>query len=452
MPADKHYIKSMKIQLSEHFTYAKLLRFTAPSICMMIFTSIYWIVDGLFVANNAGVIPFAAINLVWPFIMIFSALGFMLGSGGNALIAKTLGEGKKFRANQLFSLLVYTTFVVGLILSVIGVVFLKPILQFLGADGKLLSESLKYGLILLPALSLAMLQYIFQCLFVTAERPSFGFAVTFAVGMCNIALDALFIICFKLGISGAAIATAISWGVGALVPLAYFTLPNGTPLRLGKTKFFGRSLLKICSNGLSEFVSIISQSVVSSLYNYQMLKIIGDIGIAAYGTIAYLSFIFISVFLGYSFGVAPVISFHYGAQNKTELQSLSRKNLTLIAAAAIILTLFSEVFALPLTEIFIHDNPELSAMTVKGFRIFSISYLLCGFSIYASAFFTALNNGLVSAVISCCRTLIFECLCVMILPLFFGLTGIWSAIIVAEIMAVMTAASFFIKLRPRYGY
>ena len=442
----------MKIQLSDHFTYAKLLRFAAPSICMMIFTSVYWIVDGLFIAKYAGVTSFAAINLVWPFIMVFSSIGFMLGSGGNALVAKTLGEQRKIRANRIFSLLIYTTFILGILLSAISLVLLEPLLLVFGAGGDLLSESLKYGRILLPFISFSMLQYIFQCLFVTAERPIFGFVVTFVVGITNIILDALFIVHFQLGISGAAIATAISWGIGCLIPLLYFALPNTTSLRLGKTGFYAGALLKICSNGLSEFVSVISQSVVCALYNYQMLRIAGERGIAAYGIIAYLSFIFIAVFLGYSFGTAPVVSYHYGAGNKSELKNLSFKNLVIIGIFALILTSCSEIFAHQLIAVFAHDNLALAKMAVHGFRIFALSFLLSGFSLYASAFFTALNNGLVSAVISCCRTLLFECLSVIILPIFFGLSGIWAAIIVAEVMAVSISAVFFIKLRPQYGY
>ena len=442
----------MKIELSEHFTYGKLLRFSAPSIFMMIFTSIYWIVDGLFIANFAGVTSFAAINLVWPFVMIFSSVGFMLGTGGSALIAKTMGEGKILRANQLFSMLVLVTAFVGLLASVTSTLLFRPTLQFLGINGNLLSECLSYGKILMPAIALSMLQVIFQPLFVAAERPKFSFFLTFTVGMTNIVLDALLIIYFKMGVSGAATATALSWGIGTLVPVVYFALPNGTKFKFCKTYFDGRAMLKICTNGMSEFMSVVSQSVVSALYNYQMLKFAGEIGISAYGIIAYVSFIFIAVFLGYSLGVAPIMSYHFGAENKNELKNLFHKNLMIIAVASVILTIGAEIFALPLTMIFMSDNLVLLDMTVTGFRIFAISFLFSGFSIYASSMFTALNNGIVSATISCCRTLLFECACVMIMPLLFGIIGIWTAIIVAEIMALLLSIVFFAKLRPRYGY
>ncbi len=442
----------MQIQLSEHFTYSKLLRFTAPSMAMMVFISVYSIVDGFFVSNFVGSTALAAVNIIFPFLMICGAFGFMIGSGGSALVAKTLGENKKFKANQIFSLLIYTTVVFGVVISVSGLICLKPLVSAFNVEGELLADSLLYGHILLPAVTAFMLQYIFQAFFIAAERPNFGFWVTVIAGCINIALDALFVILFKWGLAGAAWATFISICSSAIIPLVYFMYPNKSPLRLGKTKLYTSAIVKSCTNGFSEFMSNISMSIVAILYNYQMLKFAGESGVAAYGVIAYINFIFLSVFLGYSAGSSPIVSYHFGSSNKQELHNLFRKSLILTGIFAVILTISAEVFTVPLAKIFVSYDENLLEMAVRGFHIYAISFLLAGFNIYASAFFTALNNGLISAVISFCRTLVFECLCVLILPVFFGLTGIWSAIIVAEILALAVSAAFLIKLKKKYGY
>lgn len=442
----------MQIQLSEHFTYSKLLRFTAPSMAMMVFISVYSIVDGFFVSNFVGSTALAAVNIIFPFLMICGAFGFMIGSGGSALVAKTLGENKKFKANQIFSLLIYTTVVFGVVISVSGLICLKPLVSAFNVEDELLADSLLYGHILLPAVTAFMLQYIFQAFFIAAERPNFGFWVTVIAGCVNIALDALFVIVFKWGLAGAAWATFISICSSAIIPLVYFMYPNKSPLRLGKTKLYTSAIVKSCTNGFSEFMSNISMSIVAILYNYQMLKFAGESGVAAYGVIAYINFIFLSVFLGYSAGSSPIVSYHFGSSNKQELHNLFRKSLILTGIFAVILTISAEVFTVPLAKIFVSYDENLLEMAVRGFHIYAISFLLAGFNIYASAFFTALNNGLISAVISFCRTLVFECLCVLILPVFFGLTGIWSAIIVAEILALAVSAAFLIKLKKKYGY
>lgn len=442
----------MQIQLSEHFNYSKLLRFTAPSIAMMVFLSIYSITDGIFVSNFVGSTALAAVNIIFPFFTIFGAFGFMLGSGGNALVAKTLGENKKFKANQIFSLLIYTTIIFGVIVSVFGLLFLKPLVLAFKIKAELLEDSIIYGRILFPAVVAFMLQYIFQAFFIAAERPNFGFFVTVIAGCLNIGLDALFMIVFKWGLAGAAWATSISMYASAIIPLIYFISPNKSPLRLGKTKLYISAIFKSCSNGFSEFMSNISMSVVATLYNYQMLKFVGENGVAAYSIIAYINFIFLSVFLGYSIGSNPIVSFHYGAENKTELCNLRHRSLILIGIFAVIMTTLAEILTVPLAKIFVSYDKDLLQMTVKGFHIYAISFLFAGFNIYASAFFTALNNGLVSAVISFCRTLVFECLCVLILPIFFGINGIWFAIIVAEILALAVSFGFIYKLQQRYGY
>lgn len=442
----------MPIKLSDHFTYLKLLRFTAPSIIVVIFTSIYSVIDGFFVAKFVGETPFAAVNIVWPFVMILGAIGFMLGSGGSALVAKTLGEKRPFRANQIFSMLIYTTLIFGILAAFLGLIIIKPLVGLFAVEGELLSECMTYAYILLPAIPALMLQVMFQSFTVTAERPKFGLAITVFAGVTNFILDALFILVWHWGLSGAAWATVMSQIIGGIVPLLYFAFPNKSLLHLGKTKFYARSLVKSCTNGASEFMSSISVSLVEMLYNYQMLRLIGEKGVVAYGIISYVNFIFLAAFLGYSVGCNPIVGYHYGAGNKNELHNLLHKSLKFVSVAAVILTIIAEFSAHAIASIFIGYNEALTNETAYGFRIYAISFLFAGFNIYATAFFTALNNGLISAIIAFCRTLLFTSLCIIILPIFFGINGIWTAVIITEILTLIISFGFIIKLRPQYGY
>lgn len=442
----------MKIQLSEHFTYKKLLRFVFPSIIMMIFTSIYGVVDGLFVSNYVGKTPFAAVNLIYPFLMVLGALGFVMGTGGSAIVAKTLGEGKKEKANQYFSMLVYVTLAAGVVIMLLGQLFLPTIARLLGAEGEMLNQCLKYGRIILCTLPAFMLQNVFQSFFVTAERPQLGLFVTVGAGVTNMVLDFVFIAIFGWGIAGAAAATAASELIGGCVPLLYFGRKNSSVLHLTKPAFDGRVLLKTCTNGSSELMSNLSMSVVNMLYNWQLLKIAGENGVAAYGVIMYVNFIFISMFLGYSIGSAPIVGYHYGADNHSELRNVFRKSIRIVAAGGCILMLLAFVLATPLAGIFVGYDAELMQMTCHGFRIYALSFLICGFNIYGSAFFTALNNGLVSALISFLRTLVFQLAVVLILPIFLGINGIWLAIVVVEALALVVTTQFLIRKRKVYHY
>lgn len=442
----------MKIQLSDHFTYSRLIRFTIPSIIMMIFTSIYGVVDGIFVSNFAGKTAFAAINLIYPPMMVMGAFGFMLGTGGSALVAKTMGEGDRERANKIFSMLVYVAIALGLILTALGVVFIKPISVFLGAEGQMIDDCVTYGNILLPAITFFLLQSLFQSFFITAERPHLGLAVTVAAGVTNMVLDALFIAGFGWGLRGAALATGLGIAVGAVIPLLYFSLSRESILKLGRPYFEGKALLKSCTNGISEMMSEISMSVVTMLYNFQLMRIAGENGVAAYGSIMYINFIFISIFFGFSMGVEPVVSFHYGAENHDELKNLFRKCIRLMLVSGLAMTVLAELLAHTLAGIFVGYDVELMDMTEKGLRIYALAFVLSGINIYGSGFFTALNNGLISAVISFLRTLVFETLAVMLLPVIWGLDGVWLAIIVAEIAAVIITSVFFVKMRHRYHY
>ena len=442
----------MHIQLSDHFTYGRLLRFTLPSIMMMIFTSIYGVVDGLFVSNFVGKTPFAAVNLIMPFLMILGALGFMFGSGGCALIARLLGEGKKEKANRIFSLIVVVTLLLGTALALLGFMFIRPIARLLGAEGELLELCVLYGRINLLALPLFMLQYEFQTMLVAAEKSNLGLAVTVASGVTNMILDALFIAVFSWGVVGAALATAMSQAVGGVVPLIYFARENDSLLRLVRPEFDGRALVKTCSNGSSELMSNVSMSLVSMLYNLQLIRYAGEDGIAAYGVIMYVNFIFLSVFIGFSNGSASVVSFHYGAGHKDELKSLRKKSLIIVWTMAAAMLALSEALAGVLSGVFVGYDVALFELTTRAFMIYSLSFLFSGMTIYGSAFFTALNNGLISALVSFLRTLLFQTAAVLLLPLVLGIDGVWWAIVVSEAAAALVTAGFMRAKQKEYGY
>lgn len=442
----------MKIQLSEHFSYKKLLRFTLPSIIMMIFTSIYSVVDGFFVSNFVGKTPFAAVNFIMPFLMILGAFGFMFGTGGSALISKTMGEGDKERAQQLFSLFIYVSVGCGVVIAAAGIIFIRPVAALLGADGTMLEDCVRYGRIILIALPAYMLQFEFQSFFVAAEKPHLGLIVTIAAGVTNMTLDALLVAVFSLGLVGAAAATAISQCVGGIIPLIYFLCPNSSILRLTRTKFDGRALFKACTNGASELMSNISMSIVGMLYNMQLIKYAGENGVAAYGVLMYVNFIFLAAFIGYSVGTAPIIGYNYGSGNHSELKNLLKKSLCLIGIFSVAMVVAAEGLAHPLASMFVGYDLELFKMTLRGFMIYSFSFLFSGMAIFGSSFFTALNDGLISALISFLRTLVFQVAAVLIFPLIWGIDGIWVSIVAAELMAVSVTVMFLLMKRKKYHY
>ncbi len=442
----------MNIQLSDHFTGKKLLRFTFPSIIMMIFTSIYGVVDGFFVSNYVGKTPFAAVNFIMPFLMILGAIGFMFGTGGSALVSKTMGEGNHNKANRLFSLLVYVTAICGAIIAILGIIFIRSIAELLGAEGEMLSNCVLYGRVILIALPFFMLQYEFQSFFAAAEKPQLGLGVTVAAGLTNIILDALFVAVFQWNLVGAALATALSQVVGGSIPIVYFARKNKSLLKLTKTQFDGKSLLKACTNGSSELMSNISTSIVSMLYNAQLMKYAGEDGIAAYGVLMYVNFVFLSVFIGYSVGNAPIIGYHYGADNHTELKNLLKKGFIIIGTFSVSMLILAELLSYPLAKFYVGYDTELMNLTLNGFRISSFSFLFSGMSIFGSSFFTALNNGLISALISFLRTLVFQIAAVLILPIFFEINGIWISIVAAEIMAMTITLIFIFKMKKKYHY
>lgn len=442
----------MKIKLSDHFTYSKLLRFVFPSIIMMIFTSIYGVVDGLFVSNFAGKTAFASINLVMPFVMILGGIGFMIGTGGTALVSKVLGEGKKEKANKIFTMMIIFTLLLGALLSVIGVFSMPWVADFLGATEEMMADCILYGRIVTGFTVAFMLQNVFQSFLIAAEKPKLGLLATVLAGVTNMALDAIFIIVFKWGVAGAAIATGLSQCVGGIFPLIYFSRDNSSLLRLTNTKLEIKPILNACGNGSSELMSNISSSVVSMIYNFQLMKYVGEDGVSAYGVLMYVQFIFVAIYIGYAIGCAPITGYHFGAQNHVELKNMLRKSAFLSAISGIVLTILAVVLSSPLAKLFVGYDEELYELTRHAFSLFAYSFLLAGFNIFTSSFFTALNNGAVSAAISFMRTLIFQTSSVLILPIFLGVDGIWWAITVAEVFAFILSLIFLFAKREKYHY
>ena len=440
------------IRLSDHFTFGKLMRFTLPSIIMVVFTSIYSIVDGFFVSNFVGKTAFAAVNFAMPLLMILGCVGFMFGTGGSALISKFLGEGKSEKANETFSFVVYVAAASGTLLAVLGEIFVSPILSLMGAEGELLEQATLYSRIYLIGLPFYVLQFEFQCLFVTAEKPKIGLFVTLASGFANMILDAVLVMVFEWKVAGAAVATVVSMLVGGIIPLFYFGRKNRSLLKLTRCGFDKSVLFKTCTNGSSEFLSNVSTSLVSMLYNLQLMKYAGEDGVSAYGVLMYVAMIFQAIFIGYSVGAAPVVGYNFGAQNKEELRNVLRRSLVIIGIAAFLMFGAGELLSRPLAMLFVGYDAALMEMTDHAFRIFSFSFLMCGFTIYTSSFFTALNDGLISALVSILRTLVFQVICVIVFPLIWKLDGIWISIVAAEVMAIVFSFVFLKIKRGKYGY
>ena len=446
----------MHISLSEHFSYRKLLRFTFPSVIMMIFTSVYGVVDGLCVSNFVGKTPFAAINLIWPFLMILGCAGFMIGTGGSALVSKTMGEGDPVRANRYFSLLVLFTVALGIAITIPGLFLIEPVAVLLGADEAMLPHCVTYGRILLLGQTAFMLQGVFQSFLVTAERPTLGLWVTVGAGVTNMVLDVLFIAVLDWGLVGAAAATVTSQAVGGIIPLIYFLLPNKSPLRIIRPRMAFveclRTVGRVCINGSSELMTNISMSVVSMLYNYQLMTMAGEDGIAAYGVMMYVGFVFVAVFIGFAIGSAPIVGFHYGAGNHGELKSLLRKSVILTSLSGVCMLGLSVALSTPLSGVFVGYDEALYELTRRGFLLYSFSFLFAGFGILGSSFFTALGNGVVSATISFLRTLVFQVAAVLILPLLWGVDGIWLSATAAELLATAVTFLFLFGMRKKYRY
>ncbi len=443
---------SAKIQLSDHFTYRKLFRFTLPSIVMMVFTSIYGVVDGYFISNYTGKTAFAAVNLIMPFIMILGGMGFMIGTGGTALVSVILGQKDRKKADRYFSMMIYLTILLGIVLTVVGIAFMEPISVLLGATPEMLPDCVLYGRIVIGFVIVFMLQNVFQSFLIAAEKPKLGLVVTVIAGVTNMFLDWLFVGVFHWGVAGAAVATGLSQCAGGLIPLVYFLLPNKSLLRLVPTKLELMPILKACGNGSSELMSNVSSSIVSILYNFQLLKYLGENGVSAYGVLMYVQFIFIAIYVGYSIGCAPIVSYHYGAGNTDEMKNMLKKSITLMGVLGVILSALAFALSGPLAKIFVGYDAELFELTAHAFRLFAFSFLLAGFNIYCSSFFTALNNGAISAAVSFLRTLLFQTSAVIVLPLLLGVDGIWWANTAAEVFAFAISLTFLLTKRKKYNY
>lgn len=441
------------IQLSDHFTLPRLMRFCLPSIVMMVFTSIYGVVDGYFVSNFVGKTAFASVNLVMPFLMILGGVGFMIGTGGSALVAKCLGEKNEEQARRVFSMMIYLTFILGVTLSVLGIVFAEPVARFLGADEEMLANCMTYARTCLIFNTFFMLQNVFQSFLVTAERPKLGLAVIVAAGLTNMGLDALFIAGLQMDVTGAALATGLSQTVGGLLPLFFFLKKdNGSKLRIVKTPMELRPIIQACSNGASELMTNISSSIVSMLYNHQLISLAGQNGISAYGVLMYVQFVFAAIYIGYAIGTAPIVGYNYGAQNHAELHNMRKKSTILTLSAGVVMVGLAQLLAAPLAHIFVGYDKELFNMTVHAFRLFSFTFLFSGFNIFTSSFFTALNNGAISAAVSFLRTLVFQLAAVLILPVFFDLDGIWISVAFAEVCAFVISLIFLAAKKKKYNY
>lgn len=441
------------IQLSDHFTLGRLFRFCLPSIVMMVFTSIYGVVDGYFVSNYVGKTPFAAVNLIMPFLMILGGVGFMIGTGGSALVAKYLGEQNNDQARRVFSMMLIVTLILGVSTSALGIIFVENVAQLLGADSELLPYCVTYARTCLIFNTMFMLQNVFQSFLVTAERPKMGLAVVIAAGCTNMLLDFLFIAVFELDVVGAALATGLSQTVGGLLPLIFFLRRNnGSKLHMVRTRLEFRPILQACANGASELMTSISSSIVSMLYNFQLLRLAGQDGVSAYGVLMYVQFIFAAVYIGYAIGTAPITGYNYGAQNHAELKNIRRKSIKVTLTAGVIMVIIAELLAPVLAGIFVGYDKELFGMTVHAFRLFSFTFLLSGFNIWCSSFFTALNNGAVSAAVSFLRTLVFQLAAVLILPIFLKLDGVWISVAFAEVCAFVISLLFLIAKKKKYDY
>lgn len=442
----------MEIKLSDHFTWRRLTKFVIPSIVMMVFISLYGVVDGYFVSNYVGKTAFASVNLIWPFPMMLGSFGFMIGTGGSALVSMTLGQGKKEDANRIFSMLIKVTIIGGILLTVFGLIFIKDIAILMGATAEMLDYCVVYGSILLVFGTFFMLQNVFQSFLVTAEKPTLGLIVTVAAGVTNMVLDFLLVGVIRGGVVGAALATGISQFVGGVIPLIYFIRKNSSELRLTWAKVDFKALGKTCFNGCSELMTNVSLSLVNMLYNLQLMKYAGEDGVSAYGVIMYVSFIFISVFIGYSIGTAPIVGFNYGADNKAELRNVYRKSLGFNVICGIVMCVSAILLAGPLSKIFVGYDANLYEMTQRAFTIYSLSFIVVGINIYGSSFFTALGNGIVSAILSFFRTLLFQVVAVFTLPVIWGLDGVWFAIVTAELVALIVTVVFLAVNKKKYGY
>lgn len=442
-----------QIQLSDHFTSGRLIRFTLPSILMMIFTSIYGMVDGFFISNLVGKTAFAAVNLIMPMLQIFGGVGAMLGVGGSALVAKTLGENDIPRSRRYFTMMMYMMLGTSVFFTITGIVFLKPIAHLFGATEAMMGDVVTYGAICLAFNTALQAQYTFQSYLVTAEKPKLALGVVIAAGVTNMVLDYVFMAFFSMGVAGAALATGLSQCVAGIIPLVWFlSKSNKSALRFTKTRLEWKPMLLACGNGASEMMSSVSGLIIGILYNWQLMRWSGEDGVAAYGVVMYAAFVFLGVFNGYSQGSSPIVGYHHGAQNHEEVRNVLKRSLVILGSAAVVLTVVAIGGAGFLSSIFVGYDAELLEMTTRAFRICAIPFLVMWFNMYTSCFFTALNDGAVSAAISFMRSLVLPLICVIVMPTIWHLDGVWFSLVGSELLGVFVSLFFLIGKRKKYHY
>lgn len=425
----------MSHSINQDITPAGLLKFAAPSIVMMVFMSLYTIVDGIFVSRFLGSNALSSLNIVYPVISVAIALSTMLGTGGSAIISKYLGEGKNERAREALTQFVVLTLLLSFVLLILSEMFLTPISRLLGASDVLLADCRLYlgaSMLFAPA---CMLQAVFQSFLVTAGRPGLGLLLMTGAGICNMILDYVLIVPCQMGIAGAALATGIGQCIPAVCGLCFFLFTR-QDLRFCRFTFSAKEILDACYNGSSEMVSQLSNAVITFLFNIVMMSLAGEHGVAAITILLYGQFLFNAVYLGFSIGISPVIGFQYGAGDRTKLRKIYRISFLSVAISSVVIVAAAICFSPTIVAIFTKDQRTFELASV-GFRLFAVNFLFSGINITSSGFFTALSNGKVSALISFSRTLVFIVISLLILPRILGITGAWIAIPVAEFLTLL---------------
>ena len=442
----------MKNSLEKDFNFIGLLRFTLPTVVMMIFTATYTIVDGFFVSRFIGTDALSSVNIAFPLFNAALAIGVMIGAGGSALIAKKMGEGKAQEAKENFTLLIVSCFVIGAILMAAAGLNMEPLMRFLGADDKLLPGCMTYGYLLLPFAIPTLLQMAFQYWFVTAGKAELGLKLTVAAGIANMVLDYVFIVLFDWGVAGAAIAT----GSGILIPsmfgLVFFARNKSGTLHLVKPRWDGQVLVKSCTNGASEMVTELSNAITTFLYNIVMMRLAGSDGVASMTIVLYLDFLLKSALLGFAMGVGPVFSYNYGSQEHDKLKKFFKYSIKFVSITSVCLFTFAYVFAPQLSGIFAEEGTMVYELAVKGFKLYCFGFLFTGVSIFSSALFTAFSNGAVSATISFFRTFLFIVVGLLTLPNIIGITGAWISGPIGECVAMLVSVGFLVVFRKKYKY
>lgn len=441
----------MTNSIAQKFNVFTLLKFAFPTMVMMVFMSLYTIVDGIFVSRLVGSNALSAVNIVYPVISLLIACGIMLSTGGSAIVARQMGEKREQEARENFSMLAVVSVLTGIVILVLGLMFLEPICRILGGTPVLLEDCKIYLGVLLGFGPLTMLQMLFQTFFVTAGKPGLGLGLTLTGGVVNMVLDYVFMGPMQMGVLGAALATGLGQAIMAVAGVVYFLKVKGN-LYFVKPVFRGNILLQSCGNGSSEMVSNLSTAVVTFLFNITMLKLAGEDGVAAITIVLYGQFLFTALYLGFSMGVAPVVSFNYGNQNHAQLKRIYKICIGFILGSSVFILGIALLFSEPIVGIFTGEENHTYELAVEGFFQFSFNYLFAGINIFASALFTSLSNGKISAIISFCRTFVFITVSIVLLPRVMGITGVWLSVPLAELVTLFISITYLKGQKEVYHY